>query len=995
MDANKTVNTSKRIEKSRPIVHRFIIPILTILALQSLTFIAVLLYSGAIDQLDQNSFRLLSQQTYNRENILENQMVTDWSSITGTQEIITQTFETIVTQNGEDFDNISDETSIEVLDAVMDEMLLTLRASDVTDVFVVLECDPDSIEKKGIHITDSAPTTNSATNADLSIVCAPTSITKNFDISLSSYWQPTFTLDPTNQNYAFYYKPLDAAKEHPDYETSDLAYWSPPSAIDSDTYNSRISYSVPLRASDGTVFGILGTALTIDYFVSNLPYEQIGFENKGSFILGKTKNNNYSEIEVLLSSGPTATYLFGGAPFIEANDVDVSSDETIFSLTPLSHIDDSVYTSILPIRLYNSNTPFESENWLLLGVLEEAYLLSSSSQITNVSLFSTLLSVILAIVAAFLISMRVTKPISSLVQTMQENQASLSFKKTNILEIDRLADTIVLLNKEASDSASRLSQILDATDISIGAYEYENGAEYVYVAGKFFSPFLRKEKTKLTIGEFNKFINSISHLLVEQTEENSKIYSLIDAENNHIWLRLKNICIKDKQIGILTDITQETLEKQRIQYERDYDLLTNLMNRRAFHATVKELFKNTDNLKVSAFMLWDLDNLKSINDTYGHNSGDDYIRNAANILQHFQSYKNTVVARMSGDEFYVFLYGYESKQEIQEIVSKIHHKFGEFVFELPNNKITKIRVSAGIAWYPDDATEYDNLIKYADFAMYTAKNNDKGTLALFDRTLYEKDSFLLDATEELHNIIENNLINYAFQPIICAATGKIFAHEALMRPQSETLRSPLDVLRIAREQSKLGEIERISVFRSLDCFMKTEAIKTDCKLFINTLSNQILSASDVELFALKYKDHLSRLVFEFLESEKMQEHYALRKIDYASKWGSEIAIDDFGTGYNSESILLAVRPQYVKIDMSLIRNIDTDKNRQIMLQNFIGYLKKVGTKVVAEGVETKAELYTLLSYGVDYLQGYYFAKPQFTPVTTIEHESDIVDYYKQ
>ena len=251
-------------------------------------------------------------------------------------------------------------------------------------------------------------------------------------------------------------------------------------------------------------------------------------------------------------------------------------------------------------------------------------------------------------------------------------------------------------------------------------------------------------------------------------------------------------------------------------------------------------------------MMWDLDNLKYINDTYGHDYCDEYIKKAANILKQFTSNKNTIVARMSGDEFYVFIYGCHSKDEIRQIIEPIKNKMDTATLYLPDSGSIKIRASAGISWFPSDATDYSELIKYADFAMYTVKNTEKGKIAEFDKSLYSRDSFLLHSKEELNRLIENELVTYAFQPIVDARTGEIFAYEALMRPQSPTLRSPADVLRIAQAQSHLYQIENLTMFKALKSYLNFPDKVHKRKLFINTLPSQMLSGDALSAFERKF-----------------------------------------------------------------------------------------------------------------------------------------------
>jgi EAL domain-containing protein (putative c-di-GMP-specific phosphodiesterase class I) len=228
-------------------------------------------------------------------------------------------------------------------------------------------------------------------------------------------------------------------------------------------------------------------------------------------------------------------------------------------------------------------------------------------------------------------------------------------------------------------------------------------------------------------------------------------------------------------------------------------------------------------------------------------------------------------------------------------------------------------------------------------------------------------------------LLDEELIEYAYQPIVDARNGTIFAYEALMRSQLESLRSPLHIIKLATADFRLYEIERITFFKALEGFIRNKEKFKDAKLFVNSIPNQALSNEDCEEFEQLYGEHLDRLVIELLENERSNGEFISKKRKSIEKWNAKLAIDDFGSGYNNEAALLAITPDFVKIDMGIVRGIDNDLNRQQISKNLISYAKQRGIKVVAEGVETSEELEKLIELGVDYLQGYHFSKPEFIP----------------
>lgn len=484
-----------------------------------------------------------------------------------------------------------------------------------------------------------------------------------------------------------------------------------------------------------------------------------------------------------------------------------------------------------------------------------------------------------------------------------------------------------------------------------------------------------------TIGrmEFDSLLNTLDNQIEDQSEDgNTKILHIMRESGDDCWLRLKVVNTDERIMGVVTDITQEILKRRQLERERDYDPLTNLLNRRAFIEELTKRFENPKELGIAAMVMLDLDNLKFINDSYGHDYGDEYIRMAAETLLHY-SPEQSLIARMSGDEFYVLFSGYSSREEVQENINRLEEGIRHETFFLPDHSRINLRASAGVAWYPEHATSYEKLLKYADFAMYQVKNTTKGEFGEFNLERYDRDSYLLQNQEEINRLIDQELVIYHFQPIVDTRTGAVFGYEALMRPIMTNFRSPGEVLMLAKTQSKLYGIERLTWKRSLADFEKLTDLDPTVRLFVNSVENQLLNEKDSREIQERFSHLLTRVVIEITEEERSTEAETNNKLKWAADWGCQVALDDFGTGYNSETALLMINPDFVKLDISIVHNVDADVNRRKLLQNLLSYAESRGIGVIAEGVETEAELRTLISMGVDYVQGYYIAKPKAHP----------------
>lgn len=223
-------------------------------------------------------------------------------------------------------------------------------------------------------------------------------------------------------------------------------------------------------------------------------------------------------------------------------------------------------------------------------------------------------------------------------------------------------------------------------------------------------------------------------------------------------------------------------------------------------------------------------------------------------------------------------------------------------------------------------------------------------------------------------------IAYYYQPIVSAVTGKIRALEALMHVEMSMLKSPEDVLRLAKEEKCLHDLERITFFCAAEGYCRLRAngkVRGDELLFVNSIASEYMTDEECREFRQRYLDIRSQLVLEITEQELLSKEALERKT--SKGFLGAVALDDYGSGYNSEKSLLALSPKYIKVDMVIIRDIDTDIDKQQIVANIVKYAHQRGMYIVAEGVETAEELKKVLELEVDLLQGYYLSRPAATP----------------
>ena len=968
------------------------LPLLLAMLIQAGLIFSVILFGGTTKQMKANAYDILAEKVVSRKNDLENEMIQRWSNVSGPMQTILELTGDVLEryQAGPEALEINADVTNELLRQVSSPLMALMRTNSVSGAFIVFDGPGTQDKKAGLYLRDSDPSSTPSDNSDLLAVRGPSPITKYLNIPMDTLWQPSFGLNETDD---YYYKPFLAAKKDRGLDAADFGYWSRPFYLNGQENENDsthiITYSLPLLYGDGTPIGVLGVEISIDYLRKWLPSDELQADNRGGYLLAvrsasQTDGTAYT-CEPVAKNGSLLMQLQETGPFAFS----ASSAHTgAYTVVSPDSGDRDIDGQTAALKLYNTHTPFEDDQWVLTGLVYRRDLLDASLKLQRTILLSLGISLVLGIASILLAAKIITKPVTNLAQKLRESNPNrvIRLKRLGITEIDELSDAIELLSQKVSDSASRLSKILELTGVDVAAFEYDRKAGIVYVTDHFFDILAlqpENDSHSLTDAELERLFHPLIDRAEEADPQSGTYVFRVGPDYAPRWIRLKVVEGSERNLGVVTDITAEITEKRKIEHDRDYDLLTNIYNRRAFHNTMQGLFRSPALLKTGALMMIDLDNLKYINDTYGHDYGDEYIRCAADALLAAAG-SRAVVARMSGDEFFVFLYGGASKEEIRNIVRSLHSRLLDTIVLLPGQESMHVRASGGISWYPDDSADYEELIRYADFAMYKVKRTDKGRFKEFDRETYDRERYLLQGKETLNTIIERSLIRYQFQPIVDAATGDIFAYEALMRPQSDAISTPEQLLSLARSQSMLPQIERLTWFQALACFTTQPFSQTGCRLFVNSIASQALSEPDIREIERLYGPYLNRLVMELTEEERPDSDAMQHKLRLAGRWNAGLALDDFGMGYNSEAILVDTPLQYVKLDMSIIRHIDIDQSRLKLLQNLISYSRERGIAVIAEGVETREEMRVLIENGVDYLQGFYLGRPSYDVYTLPE-----------
>ena len=973
------------------IFHTILRSMLWILFIEIALLVGILYLCRINTSLEQNAVDILQIQTENRQNYLQGQMLDaqDLSSLAGKINAVTQAMLDDGEISLDTLDSGSDAASPLLL-SIGDSLISSMRHRPVTGIFVVLNTHDLDTREKGeplpcLYLRDLDPNSSpSQRNSDLMLVRAPAQVVQSLYIATDTSWTPSINYG-SNGSSGFLYPVFQAAYHgNGELDAADYGHWtSSPYTLSGDDH-SAIAYTIPLILDDGTVYGVLGVEILESYLQALLPSTELQNDSSGTYLLGVASNSAIGKDDLTVS-------VISASP--AANAPQQSYDQTLL-LKPSKrggYQSDSplglCHAAVAPLTLYNRNAPFSNEQMLLIGSVPVSALYAFSGYVLRFLIIAVLVVLTAGLFSSLVLARKLSRPISRLsdeVAHARESRSSIPMlSATGIIELDRFSSAFTQLGREVLDTSTKFLRIMDMASVELGGYELRSAPDSIYVTDNFFDLLGMPgvDADDLTAQSFRELLQRFERSCPHSpAPDGAMLYHIRLPSGKERYLRIETTREDGTQVGLAEDATANTLEKLRIEHERDYDTLTDLYNRRAFHRICAEFFCSPEKLGHAALLMFDLDNLKQINDTFGHDCGDEYIRLTGECFAK-NAPARTVCARISGDEFNALFYGYNDQDTLRADICALKAALEQSVVQLPSGRELRVSFSGGIAWYPESSTNLITLRKYADFAMYQVKRSRKGELLEFDPEVYRTSLQERRCHEEFRRLINEELVTYRFQPIIDAKDGSVFAYEALMRVDLPMLHSPTDVLRLAREENCLHEVERITFFCASSAYQALEnagKVVPSALLFINSIASQYLTPDELSEYSARYASILPRIVIEITEEEVLDPK-ALRIKQTIRGSSGAFALDDYGSGYSNERSLLELSPNYIKIDLSIIRSIDTDANKRQIVSNTVSYAHQRGMKVVAEGLETADEVRTVLSLGVDLLQGFFLAMPQVEP----------------
>ena len=433
-------------------------------------------------------------------------------------------------------------------------------------------------------------------------------------------------------------------------------------------------------------------------------------------------------------------------------------------------------------------------------------------------------------------------------------------------------------------------------------------------------------------------------------------------------------------IGVITDITERKAAEERIRHLAQHDTLTGLPNRALLTDRIGQAIARASRLQLRvAVMFLDLDRFKTINDSLGHQAGDQLLLTTASRLTSCLREGDTV-ARLGGDEFVVVLPDVRENRNISSVASKILTELALPV-SLEKQQL-QVSGSIGVALFPEDGADAETLMRKADNAMYHAKAGGRNNFQLFTAEMNASVQHRLQLETSLRQALTRDQFTLHFQPQFDLNSGQIVSGEALIRwnHPHKGMVMPGDFIRLAEEIGlivPLGDWVLRAVCRHNRLWQ--DQARPPLRIAINLSARQFSQNTLPETIARALAETglpPSSLELEITESEMMQRSdETLGALQELHDMGVSISVDDFGTGYSSLSYLKQLPIDRLKIDKSFVRDISTDPDDAAIVSAIIAMAHHLKLKVVAEGVETEEQLAFLRAHRCDEAQGFHLARP--------------------
>ncbi|HQU85461.1 MAG TPA: EAL domain-containing protein [Pyrinomonadaceae bacterium] len=508
---------------------------------------------------------------------------------------------------------------------------------------------------------------------------------------------------------------------------------------------------------------------------------------------------------------------------------------------------------------------------------------------------------------------------------------------------------------------------------------------------------IHPDDREIVIEELNAHLQGFTHHFENE-------HRILHGSDEYRWVLIRGLAVKDESgkalriAGSLTDVNERKRAEEKLEHDAVHDALTGLPNRKCL---MTRLARSLDRKKHGqnynfATLFIDLDRFKTINDSMGHQAGDELLLSITEKLQKVVR-PSDMVARLGGDEFVVLLETVSNQQLVEQIADRIQAELQQPI--TINGQEIYSSASIGIVLGTNDYDTPDDLVRDADMAMYRAKTKGKARYEIFDPQVHAGAVSQLQLEIDLRRAIERREFVLHYQPIISLDSETMIGFESLIRWQhpERGMVPPNDFIPVAEETGLILYIGQWVLYESCRQMREWQDkfdLKTPLIVSVNLSARQLEQKDlimQIEHILYETRFDPRNLKLEITESVIMNNaEQAAETVNQLREMGIRVSIDDFGTGYSSLSYLHHFPIDTLKVDRSFINRIGAEKENGEIVQTIINLAYNLGMEVVAEGVETAEQLDFLREIQCGYCQGFFYSRPVNSD-TAAEMISDLVE----
>lgn len=494
--------------------------------------------------------------------------------------------------------------------------------------------------------------------------------------------------------------------------------------------------------------------------------------------------------------------------------------------------------------------------------------------------------------------------------------------------------------------------------------------DYFNLPGEFIENTAKEWVQHIHPADQHIFLEDIGRIFEGKSNRHNCEYRALNKYGKYVWVRCQGIVERnaDGSLGLFVGTMMN------LGVNAKFDQPTGLYT---FHELKKQLPAFISHGMEGAVLLFDVDRLQRINDILGYLVGDEVLQR---LGQKCQSLEGVISYRGPGGKFYCI-----TTEKSENALDRIYKEMQKFSVEVPRemNLEIQLTISCGVAFFPQDAEDFETLHANVEYALEQAKKVGRGSIAQFSGQMHRKTVEKFRLQEVLREYVANNCRGFAlvYQPLVNGETQDVYGAETLMRfylPDG-TLVSPMEFIPILEEDGTIRQVGEWLLNKALAQAAMWRMENPDFVISVNVSYIQILQEGFREMVTRIVEESGTpekQLILELTESCKVSDPNGLRDdFEYFKNMGINMALDDFGTEYSSIALLRKLKPQWIKIDHTFVRSIQDDEMDQAILEYIMNLSKQTRIKVCVEGVENKEILSVVQTYKPELLQGYYYSRP--------------------